>query len=64
MPGDENQRRAFDFFISRFDSQEPFSKDDLAEVTTWSPAALNTYWSKQFRPFLRDATSGRYQRRK
>lgn len=59
MPGDENQRRAFEFFGSHFDSQEPFSKADLAAVTTWSPSALNTYWSKQFRPFLKDATSGK-----
>ena len=59
MPVLENQRRAFEFFLEHFDSQEPFSKDDLAEVTIWSPSALNTYWSKQFRPFLKDAPFGR-----
>jgi hypothetical protein len=49
----EDQRNVFEFLCDRLDSQESFTKDELGAVTDWSPASLNTYWSKQFRPFVR-----------
>ena len=61
MPSLENQRRVFQFFKEHFDSQEPFSKTDVAAITTWAESALDTYWSKQFRGILRDEGGGRFR---
>jgi hypothetical protein len=61
MPDLENQRRAFDFFTDRFNSQELFSKDELVAITDWTRSSLDTYWSKQFRPFVRSAGGNRYR---
>ena len=61
MPGLENQRQAFEFFLEHFESQEAFRKDDLAAITSWTDSALNTYWSKQFRGFLRPALGARFR---
>ena len=61
MPGLENQRAAFGFLTEHYESQQPFSKEDLQEVTTWGRVALNTYWSKQLRAFVKDAGPGLFR---
>jgi len=55
----KNQRKAWEFFVARFRSGEPFDKRDLKPLTTWSSATLRTYWQKQFRPFVVPAGSGK-----
>lgn len=57
----EDQRQAFEFFLEHFDSQETFRQDDLAAITSWSESALKTYWSKQFRGFLRPAPDAKFR---
>lgn len=61
MPSLENQRQAFEFFLEHFNSQETFSKDDFDPITSWTKSARDTYWSKQFRGFLRPAPGGRFR---
>ena len=61
MPGLENQEMAFAFFCEHLESQAVFEKDDLRAATNWSDSAVSTYWSKQFRPFVREVDSGRYR---
>jgi hypothetical protein len=55
------QRAAYRFFTERLRTLEPFTKDDLRQVTGWSPSALDTYWSKQFRGIIEDLGGGRYR---
>lgn len=61
MPGLENQELAFEFFCEHLESQAVFKKDDLRAATNWSNSAVDTYWSKQFLPFVRDVGSGQYR---
>lgn len=61
MPGDENQRRVFDFFVKHLDSKETFSRDDLEDVTDWNGATFRTHWSKQFRPLVIKVETGKYR---
>lgn len=61
MPGLENQESAFGFFCDYLESQDVFGKDDLQAATDWSDSALSTYWSKQFRPFVRQVGTGQYR---
>jgi hypothetical protein len=52
MPSDLPQRKAFRFLTERLQSQEPFTRRDLANATGWAGSTLATYWSKQFKPFV------------
>ncbi len=47
-----NQRPVFDFFVQRFESQEPFTKNDVEALTSWTGDTFRTYWSKQFKQFV------------
>lgn len=46
------QRKAFEFLVQRYHSQEVFTFEDLQQATGWSRTALRTYLSKQFRDLL------------
>jgi len=48
------QKKVFDFFRQKYDSQEFFAKNELAVYAGWDPekSTFKTYWSKQFRPLL------------
>ncbi len=48
----ENQRNVFNFLVEHFRSQEPFTKDELEEVTDWQGTSFPTYWSKQYKQFF------------
>ena len=61
MSSDTNQRKAFDFLLSRLDSQEPFDKEELERVTDWEHKSFDTYWSKQFKPFVVRLETGKYR---
>jgi hypothetical protein len=61
MGGDENQRKVFEFITEHLDSQEPFTKDDLENITTWQGKTFQTYWSKQFEQFFVPAPAGKYR---
>jgi hypothetical protein len=61
MADDVNQRKVHEFLVERFNSQEPFSKDDMFAVTDWKSATQDTYWSKQFSAFVIRAGSGRWR---
>lgn len=49
MPGQENQRAVFDFLVQHFHSQQPFTKNDVHQLTDWSEKSFQTYWSKQYK---------------
>ncbi len=61
MPGMEKQKEAFEFFCEHLESQDSFAKKDLQDATSWSDESIKTYWSKQFRPFVREFDSGEYR---
>lgn len=52
MPSDEPQRKAFEFFIEYLRTQDPFTKNDFGAATGWNGKTLDTYWSKQYKPFV------------
>lgn len=52
MATDQNQRAAYDFFLEHLDTMNPFTRAELQAVTDWSASSFNTYWSKQFKPFV------------
>jgi hypothetical protein len=49
---DEPQRQALRFLRRHLQSQEPFTKQQFAEATGWTGSTFNTYWSKQYAPFV------------
>jgi hypothetical protein len=57
----QNQRKAFDFLIKLFDSQELFTKEEFEQATTWSKKSFDTYWSKQYKSLVVQATNNRYR---
>jgi hypothetical protein len=61
MASDENQRKVFDFLTQHLESQEPFAKEDIQNITTWKRKTFPTYWSKQFEQFVTDATNNKYR---
>ena len=61
MADQTKQRAAHRFFTERLRTLEPFTKDDVREVTGWSANALDTYWSKQFRGFMEEVGDGAYR---
>jgi hypothetical protein len=58
---DQNQLDVFHFLMDHFKTLSPFTKDDMKSVTTWTDTSFNTYWSKQFRPFVVPIDSARYR---
>lgn len=57
----DGQRKAFQFLTSRLQSQETFTKEDFKKTTGWSVGrTFDTYWMKQFKPFVEPLGNGRY----
>lgn len=52
MHSDEKQRNALRFLRQYLQSQDPFTKADFGNATDWHGSTLDTYWSKQYVPFL------------
>ena len=52
MPSEANQKQAFRFLQEHFRSQEPFTKQALQKETKWRKSSIDTYWTKQFKPFV------------
>jgi hypothetical protein len=46
------QRRAFEFLLKKFQSQELFTKQAFRSATGWAEGTFNTYCSKQFNELL------------
>ncbi|MBI2677832.1 MAG: hypothetical protein HYX28_03530 [Candidatus Koribacter versatilis] len=61
MAGEDNQRKAFDFLLDHLDSQEPFSKEEFERSTSWEHKSFQTYWSKQFKPFVAERPDGKFR---
>lgn len=61
MADDHSQRMVHQFFCKHFNSQVPFTQEQLKTVTEWTDSSFRTYWSKQFRPLLREAGAGIYR---
>jgi hypothetical protein len=61
MAGDENQRSIFDFLTAHLDSQEPFTKQQLEQTTTWHGDTFRTYWSKQLAQFFTQLPNNKYR---
>ena len=57
----KEQRAVFDFFVNKFTTGEPFTKQDVAALTTWKPKTLGTYWSKQLKAFIVPAGSAAFR---
>lgn len=57
----DNQRRVFEFFVEHFETKEAFTRQELKQVTSWQGQTFQTYWSKQFRPFLVEAQANHYR---
>jgi hypothetical protein len=51
----------FEFLREHFKSHEAFTKRELEQVTTWRGQSFNTYWSKQFSPFMVPARDGKFR---
>jgi hypothetical protein len=49
MADDTTQRALYDFLIARMESLEPFTKEQIQEVTGWNDNTWDTYLSKQFK---------------
>ena len=62
MGSDITQRRALRFLREHLQSQESFTKNELADATGWhKPGTFNTYWSKQLKPFVVATGGGKYR---
>jgi len=62
MPSDLPQRKARRFLSERLRSQEPFTKQELKTATGWTTGTtFDTYWSKQFKPFVVDVGDGGFR---
>ena len=56
------QRRAFDFLLDHFRTQEPFTKNEFHDaVPEWSKSSLDTYWSKQIKRLLARAGQNQFR---
>lgn len=53
-----NQQNAYKFLLNNFHSQKRFTREDFKAATGWTESSFNTYWTKQFKPFLVETTSG------
>lgn len=62
MPSDIPQRKALIFLREHLQTQEPFTKQQLMDVTGWQkPGTFNTYWSKQLKPFVVEVGNNQYR---
>jgi hypothetical protein len=62
VPDTTTQRRAFDFLLDHFRSQEPFTKSAFhGAVPEWSKSTLDTYWSKQIKRLLARAGQNQFR---
>lgn len=62
MGSDITQRKALRFLREHLQSQESFTKTELADATGWhKPGTFNTYWSKQLKPFVVAIGGGKYR---
>jgi hypothetical protein len=48
----DRQKKAFEFLLEKFHSQELFTKEDLQKATGWSSGTWRTYYSKQLKDLL------------
>lgn len=57
----EGQRKAFLFLTSHLQSQETFTKEEFKKATGWLVGrTFDTYWMKQFKPFVEPIGNSRY----
>jgi hypothetical protein len=50
------------FLREDLQSQEPFTKAELADATGWhKPGTFKTYWSKQLKPFVVDVGGDKFR---
>ena len=57
------QRKAYEFLLEKFRTQDPFTKAEFQAATGWNPrkATFRTYWKKQFEPLLVPIDATRYR---
>ena len=48
-----DQEKAFEFLRKRFETQEPFSKEEFLRATSFSSGSFESYFSKQFSGLLK-----------
>ncbi|MBW7863708.1 MAG: hypothetical protein H3C30_04750 [Candidatus Hydrogenedentes bacterium] len=61
MSTDTQQRNIFNFLLNHLETKEQFNKQDLKSVTTWCDETFNTYWLKQFKPFVINVKNDLYR---
>lgn len=52
MADEGTQRKAHEFFTEKLRTLETFTKKDVRDVTGWSKASADAYWSKLFKNIL------------
>ena len=57
----DTQRAAFKFLLARFQSQQPFTKQELQQASGWSANTLKVYLSKQLGDLLENVTGTTYR---
>jgi hypothetical protein len=48
----ENQKKAHEFLLDKFNSQSSFTKESFRDFTGWAVSTFDTYWIKQFKTLL------------
>ena len=48
-------KKSYDYFVAKFESQEPFALADLAEAVGWSQGTVQSYVAKKWKTILRKA---------
>ena len=61
MADETTQKAAHKFFTERLQTLQPFTKQELMDVTGWSEGSLDTYWSKQYKGFIEQVDPNTYR---
>lgn len=58
---EESQKRAFQFLLNKYTTQEAFTADEFQKATGWTDATFRTYKSKQFQGLLKEVGSNQFR---
>lgn len=61
MAADDNQRKVYEFLLAHLETQAPFARQDLEQITTWKGKTFPTYWSKQLKGFVVEVAPDQYR---
>lgn len=61
MPRTTYQRKAFEFLKQKFETQEPFTKNELCAASGFQPSSFAAYFKKQFEGLLKSAGQNQFR---